>query len=62
MTKKEIIDRRKWQWAIKLRSRYTGDEIVLGARYKSQKDAEKAARQDVCSRCNTWSVFPYEKK
>ncbi len=48
-------------FAIRLRSKYTGEEIILGTQYPTQDAAIEAARIGVCDRCNTWTVFPVSK-
>ena len=47
--------------AIKIRSRYTGEEIYLGTNYPSYAKAQAAAKRDVCERCNTYEIYPTTK-
>jgi hypothetical protein len=40
-------------YAIVVRSKHTGDEIVLGYKYKSLADAQEYATANCCDRCNS---------
>lgn len=43
-------------YAIKLISKYTGEETYLGSKYKTHKAATRAAKNE-CMRCNTFSIY-----
>jgi len=47
----------RYGWALRIRSKYTGAEIVLGARYSTRELADKAAAEIVCPRCNYVDVI-----
>ena len=47
-----------YEYAIKIRSKHTGQERTLGVKYATAKKAEAAAKKDVCLRCNSYSVGP----
>jgi hypothetical protein len=45
------------KYAVRLRSKYTGEERTLGMRYDTEDEAEKMTHEDfVCHRCNNVSV------
>jgi hypothetical protein len=45
-------------WLIRIRSRWTGEAIVLGGRYPTRDAAERFATDQVCDRCNYIDVVP----
>jgi hypothetical protein len=45
-------------YAILIRSKHTGQEILLGARYLTRELALAAAEVDVCPRCNSFEIVP----
>lgn len=45
-------------FAIKLTSKYTGDVVHLGVKYRTAVAAQKDAVRIVCSRCNHFSIYP----
>lgn len=48
------------KWAIKLRSKHTGEETYLGAEYSAPAEAIKYAQENVCQRCNYFDVIPLD--
>jgi len=40
------------QYAIVLRSKYTGEETHLGSSYNTREEAQEYADENVCTRCN----------
>ena len=44
------------KYRIRIISRYTGGERILGALYASHEEAEAAAEKEVCPRCNRYQV------
>ena len=51
----------KLGYAIRLRSKHTGEEITLGSMYDSIEEATKVAEEQVCLRCNSFSIIPINK-
>lgn len=51
----EIKSTRKF--GIRLRSKYTGEEITLGMAYGSEGEARKWAEIECCERCNSFSII-----
>lgn len=49
------------KYALKLRSKYTGDEIWLGGTYKTRIEAVEAVQRYVCLRCNYCEVVPVDE-
>ena len=47
----------KHKFGISLRSKYTGESIILGSQFDTREEAEKWAEKGVCSRCNSINII-----
>ena len=46
------------RFCIRLRSKHTGEEIVLGVAYATRDEAQQWADEHCCARCNSVSIGP----
>jgi hypothetical protein len=47
-----------WKYAIRLRSKYTGQIVCLGSKFNTHEDAVNWAESNVCKRCNYVEFYP----
>ncbi len=51
----------KFNFGIRIYSKYTGESIVLGSQYDTYEDAKEGAEEQVCSRCNRIEIIHIPK-